>query len=213
MSMPIRVIIADDHPLIRTGIQMVLASEPDIQLVGEAASGEEAIEVVRGTEADVLLLDLSMPGMSALEVVAVIQTLAPTLKIMIVSAYDDEVIIQSVIQAGVVGYLLKDEAEALLGEGIRTVYRGATWFSESAMQSLLAATKPTPASFAETLSPQERQILQLLAQGCSNNEIAQQLHLAPQTIRNYTTRIYDKIGVSSRSEALIWAHERGLGTA
>lgn len=208
----IRVMIADDHPLIRTGMKLVLADESDIQIVGEANNGADTIELVRHTAADVLLLDLSMPGMSATEVVEAVQAIAPGLKIMIVSAYDDETIVQAVIHAGVVGYLLKDEAEALLGDGIRTVQRGATWFSQSVMQTLMAtpATPPTP-SQADTLTPREAQILRAIAQGSSNAQIALQLKLAEQTIRNTTSRIYEKLEISSRAEAIIWAIENGFG--
>jgi DNA-binding NarL/FixJ family response regulator len=212
MNPIIRVILADDHPLIRTGMRLVLAEEPDIQIVGEASSGAETIQIVSQTAADILLLDLSMPGMSAMEVVQAVQAIAPKMKIIVVSAYDDEAIVQAVIHAGVVGYVLKDEAEALLGDGIRTVYRGATWFSSGVMHTLtLSAAFFVTQSRANELTLREQEILRAIALGASNQQIALRLNLAEQTIRNYITRIYEKLGVSSRAEAIIWAFKNGLG--
>jgi len=209
MSATIRVIVADDHPLIRKGIHLVLSETTDIQVVGEARNGAEAIEKVRYTQADMILLDVSMPGISALEVVETLQAIAPTLKIVMVSAHDDTKVVHALINAGVVGYLLKDEAEASLVSIIRMVHDGATGFSPSIQETLLEPVT-LPASKANTLTEREKDVLQAIAQGATNNEIARQFQLNDQTIRNYTSRIYDKLDIASRSEAIIWVLKNGL---
>lgn len=145
MGETIRVIVADDHPLIRTGVQIVLAETSDIQVVGEAGNGAETIEVAHHTPADVILLDVSMPGMPATTVVEILRRIAPTLKIIIVTASDDETVAQALINAGAVGYLLKEEAEAYLVHMIRVVHGGETWYSPGVQESLSGtASHPPP---------------------------------------------------------------------
>jgi DNA-binding NarL/FixJ family response regulator len=211
MSETIRVIVADDHPLIRTGIRLVLAETTDIEVVGEARNGAEAIEKVHHIQANIILLDVSMPGLGALEVVQTLQESAPTLKIVIVSAYDDTLIVQALINAGVVGYLLKDEAEASLVNMIRTVHQGATWLSPGIIETLSPSTTPL-SSKAGILTDRERDVLQALVQGATNHEIARQFQLADQTVRNYTSRIYEKLEITSRAEAIVWAFENGFSS-
>jgi DNA-binding NarL/FixJ family response regulator len=211
MSKTIRVIVADDHPLIRTGIRLVLAETADIEVVGEARNGAEAIEKAQQIPADIILLDVSMPGLGALEVVQTLQENVPTLKIVIVSAYDDMLIVQALINAGVVGYLLKDEAEASLVSMIRTVHQGATWLSPGIIETL-SPSVPALSSKVDVLTDRERDVLQALVQGATNHEIARQFQLADQTVRNYTSRIYEKLEITSRAEAIVWAFENGFSS-
>jgi DNA-binding NarL/FixJ family response regulator len=204
MSETIRVIIADDHPLIRQGIRLVLSEASDIQVVGEARNGAEAIEIARHTPADMILLDMSMPGSCATEVVQALQEIAPTLKIMMVSAYDDAPMVQALIHAGIVGYLLKDEAEASLVSIIRIVHQGETWFSPDVVQA------PAEWSTVNALTEREKDVLHAIAKGATNNEIARHFNLTDQTVRNYTSRVYEKLGIASRAEAIVWVLKNGL---
>lgn len=209
MSEVIRVIIADDHPLIRKGIQLVLSETSDIRVVGEARNGIEAIAQVEAGQADLLLLDLSMPETSALEVIEALKTGAPALKIIIVSAYDDALIVRSLIHAGIAGYLLKEEAEDALVHAIREVHQGATWFSPT-IQATLSETQSLASPKVNTLTEREKDVLHAIARGATNHEIARHFQLTDQTVRNYTSRIYEKLDIDSRAEAIVWVLKNGL---
>lgn len=209
MSENIRVIVADDHPLIRKGIALVLADTSDIQVVAEAQNGAEAIEKATHIKADILLLDVNMPGIKAIEVVQKLQQLVPALKVIIVSAHDDDKLVHAFVHAGVGGYLLKDDTEASLVNIIRTVHGGEMGFSQS-IHEVLEAQAQVQRSKQEMLTAREWQVLQAVAQGSTNNEIALQFNLRAQTVRNYTSRIYEKLGITSRAEALVWVFENGL---
>lgn len=211
MADAIRVIVADDHPLIRTGVRLSLSAEEDIAVVGEAATGDDAITLAKSGDSHVLLLDLSMPGPGPEALLATFQKECPQLKIIVLSASDDDAHVRSLINAGINGYVLKDEASEMIADAIRTVVKGATWFSRSVMQTFMS---PPPASKESSplteLTGREKEILQEIARGQSNAQIALALHLAEQTVRNYTSRIYEKLGISSRAEAIIWAFQNGL---
>jgi DNA-binding NarL/FixJ family response regulator len=212
MAEAIRVIVADDHPLIRTGVRLSLTAESDIEVVGEAATGDEVLGSCKQLEPDIVLLDLSMPGPGPATLLKMLQEECPSLKIVILSAYDDEAHVRNLINAGIAGYVLKDEASEMIVDAIRTVKKGATWFSRSVMQSFMSPPS-TPASESSPLTEltaREQEILQEIARGQSNAQIALALHLAEQTVRNYTSRIYEKLGISSRAEAIIWAYQNGM---
>jgi two-component system response regulator DegU len=213
MSEDIRVIIADDHPLIRTGVRLVLTAEPDIKVVGEAGTGEEARLLSMELNPHIVLLDLSMPGPTPQEMVKVFRDSCPDMKVIVLSAFDDEIYVQNLINAGIAGYVLKDEASELIVSAIRTVMKGATWFSKTVMERFLASsTKPSTTSPLTELTSREQEILLAIARGQSNAQIALALHLAEQTVRNYTSRIYEKLEISSRAEAIIWAYQNGMVT-
>lgn len=213
MADRIRVIVADDHPLIRTGVRLSLSAEADIEVVGEAASGDEAIASCKQFEPDIVLLDLSMPGPGPEALLKTFQDDCPTMKIIVLSAFDDDAHVRNLINAGIAGYVLKDEASEMIVDAIRTVKKGATWFSRSVMQSFMSAPATTPESSPLTeLTAREQEILMEIARGQSNAQIALSLHLAEQTVRNYTSRIYEKLGISSRAEAIIWAYQNGLAS-
>lgn len=212
MADAIRVIVADDHPLIRTGVRLSLSSETDIEVVGEAASGDEATTQCKTLKPDVVLLDLSMPGPGPEALLATFKAECPEMKIIVLSASDDDAHVRSLINAGINGYVLKDEASEMIADAIRTVVKGATWFSRSVMQTFMSPP-PTPSTDSSPLTEltgREKEILQEIARGQSNAQIALSLHLAEQTVRNYTSRIYEKLGISSRAEAIIWAYQNGL---
>ena len=201
----IRVLVADDHPLIRSGLQSVLAAAPDMLLVGEATNGADAQRLCRQHQPDVLLLDLSMPGPSALETVAYLRQHCPEAKVLMLTVYDDEAHVRGLVQAGVSGYLLKGESPATVVQAIRAVMGGGAWFSQAVAEKL-ARSVESPA-----LTQREREVLQLIGQGRSNQQIAEDLHIAEITVRFHLRNVYDKIGVHTRAQAVRWAMQHGLG--
>lgn len=207
MSKLIRVLLADDHPLVRAGIRTTMNAEQDIDLVGEAVNGHEAQHLCRELKPDVLLLDLNMPGPQAIEIIAYVHTHCPTTNVVVLTAYDDDAYIQGLLSAKVDGYVLKDEATESVANAIRTVCNGGTWFSRTIVEKLLLSRTAPLASDDPTLTEREHQILAMIGRGFDNAKIAAELHLAEQTVRNYVSRLYVALGVNSRSEAIIWARE------
>lgn len=202
----IRVVLADDHPLVRSGIRATLLREGHIDVVGEASSGDEVPTLVQNLRPDLLLLDLSMPGPSPLETVACVRQFSPETYILILSAYDDDAYVRSLIGAGVDGYLLKDEATEALIQAVTAVVQGGTWFSRTVMQKFAGAGRGTdPVDF----TPRELELLAGIARGWDNRRLAAEFELAEQTVRNYISRIYEKLNVRSRAEAVVWARQHG----
>ena len=151
-----------------------------------------------------------MPDTDPLETIAATRRKVPQSKILIVSAYSDGAVVRRLVQAGVAGYMVKNETPDLIVEAIRTVAKGGTWFSRTVIHYLTTSSPSLDSSPLSALTPREEEVLRLLAQGLSNIQIARSLHLAEQTVRNYTSRIYEKLGISSRAEAVVWSHENGL---
>ncbi len=207
----IRVLLADDHPLVRAGIRSTLMAEQDLALAGEAATGDEARRLCAELCPDVLLLDLSMPGPPPAETVAYLHEHCPQAKVVALTAYDDDVYIRGLIDAGAMGYVLKDEAAAAVVRAIRAVHQGDTWFSRPVIEKL-AQLETAKAARNESLglTERERRILRLIALGQDNASIAAELSLAEQTVRNYVSHLYAKLDVSSRTEAALWARRHGL---
>lgn len=205
----IRVLLADDHPLVRSGIKSTIMGEPDLVLVGEASDGDQVRQLCQELEFDVLLLDLSMPGPPPAETVAYLRENHPQLRVLALTAYDDDAYVRGLITAGAKGYVLKDEATAAVVRAIRAVYQGDMWFSHAIVEKLAQwkAQEPAP---GPVLSSRERQLLQLIAQGLDNASIALELSLAEQTVRNYISQLYAKLEVSTRTEAALCAHKYGL---
>lgn len=205
MTNKIRVLLADDHPLVRTGLRTTLSSEIDIDLVAEATDGNETQSLCRKLQPDVLLLDLNMPGSSPYETIVYLREHCPTTKVLILTAYDDDAYVRGLAAAGVMGYVLKDEAPETIIQAIRAVMQDRMWFSQPIVEKLAhQEMEDTP------LTEREQQILCLIAQGLDNVQIAAELGLAKQTVRNYVSQIYTSLGVASRGEAIIWARERDL---
>lgn len=203
----LRVLLADDHPLVRSGIRATLAGEEHIELVGEAKDGLEAQRLCFEHQPDLLLLDLSMPGPTPLETIAAVRARAPRTRVLVLTAYDDDTYVRGIMSAGVDGYLLKDEATEALLQAMTTLVRGGTYFSRAVVQRLAGGGEaaPPPADF----TPREVEMLQGVARGWDNRRIAAEFELAEQTVRNYISRIYDKLGVHSRAEAVVWARKQG----
>lgn len=206
----IRVLLADDHPTFRAGVKFILAGTNELLVVGEAQTNDETLRFCQQLEPDVLVLDLKMPGPTAVETINAIQKHCPETKILILSGYGDKQQVQEVTALGIVGYVLKGEEIETLVEAIRMVAGGGTWFSQAIMEKLIPPRGEDLMGLS-ALTERERQVLDLLAQGQDNARIAAELHLAKQTVGNYLSRIYEKLGVRSRGEAILWAREHGLG--
>ena len=201
----IRVVVADDHPLIRSGLQSSLSSETDLRVVGEAANGDEAQRFCKDHQPDVLLLDLRMPGPSALETLAYLRQHSPHTRVLMLTAFDDEAHVRGLVEAGVAGYMLKEEAPTTVSEAIRAVVQGCTWFSQSVAQRLAQPTEST------TLTQREQEVLRWLAHGETNRKIAEELCVAEITVRFHLRNIYSKIDAGTRAQAVRWAMQHGLG--
>lgn len=211
MTKSIRVLLADDHPLIRTGIRAILNAASDVALVAEATNSHEAQHMSVILQPDVLLLDLRMPGPPPTEVIPSVRQLCPGTAIVILTGYDDEVYVRRMLNLGIAGYVPKEEATETIVSAIRTVVRGDAWLSEQVqVLEQVPLCKPIQAASSQSLTARERQILDLLMRGWDNARIARALNLAEQTVRNHLSRIYVKLDVRSRAEAIVWAREQAV---
>lgn len=201
----IGVVIADDHPLMRSGIRATLDRVADICVMGEAADGAEARNLCKRLSPDVLILDLNMPGPSFLETLESLKNAVPDVAVLVLTAFDDGVYVRSLVKAGIAGYILKDEVPDALVSAVRTVRHGGTWFSRAVVGKLREVAEDE--SVLGGLTERERDVLTLVAKGRANGDIALELGLAEQTIRNYVSRIYEKVGVHSRVELAVLARE------
>ena len=204
---PIRVALADDHPLIRAGIRSAISDEPDLLLVGEASNGQEAWNLCDQQEVDVLVLDLSMPGPHPKETVTYLNEKHPHLAILILTAFDSDIYIKTLVTLGIKGYILKDEATDTLVNAIRAVSQGGTWFSSRAYNKITNILS-NPGNPGE-LTARELEILALLKAGSTNKEAAYRLNLTERTIRFHVENIVHKLHVKNRVEAVAYAVEKG----
>jgi DNA-binding NarL/FixJ family response regulator len=201
---PIRVVVADDHPLVRRGIIHELLHLPEVEVLGEAASGDSALRLAQMLAPDVLLLDISMPGLSTAEVLRQLVADESPVRVLVLTAHADIDHILSMIKAGALGYMLKDEDPALIITALRSVMRGETWMSAAVMTAVVTHTaRDEAAPVAPMLSQREREVLEQLATGKENQEIGQVLDITERTVRFHLRNIYDKLGVR-RGEAIAW---------
>lgn len=205
----IRVLLADDHDMVRRGLAVFLQAFPDMQLVGEAADGFEAIEQCEQVRPDVVLMDVMMPGMDGIEATRRIRAQYPAIQVLMLSSSQDEDLIKSAIQAGAIGYVLKDISTNEMAEALRNAYRGQSTLSPAATQALVAATARPPEPEYH-LTEREQELLRLLVDGLSNSEIADQLTISLSTVKFHISSILNKLGVGSRTEAAVLALEKHL---
>lgn len=197
---PIKVMIADDHALVRLGLNVVLSACDDIEVVAEVADGEEAIDQFARTTPDVVLMDLVMPVMDGVTATAAIIRRWPCAKVVALTSFSDEDTIEGALRAGVVGYVLKSVSGQEIAAAIRAAQAGRPTFSLEVTRALMRFMSDGERS-TEPLSKREREVLALVAEGLGNNEIAARLFLAPSTVKTHVSRILAKLGVSSRTEA------------
>ena len=201
----IKVLVVDDHPLFRAGIcDRIQSVDGSIVVVGEAASGQEACELIATSRPAVVLMDIAMPGMNGIEATRIISETWPEVAVIILSVYDDDQYVQAALRAGASGYLLKTVDAAELRESIGRVARGGSALSPSVMRTVLGHLSGTGPRTVQ-LSERERQVLELVAQGSANKVIAKQLALSTRTVEAHMRSIFDKLGVTSRTEAVTLA--------
>jgi len=206
MSPSIRVLLADDHPVVREGLRGMLAAEPDIEVVGEAASGPEAVVLAGRLRPDVILMDLRMPGGDGVEAIRNL----PGATVVVLTTYDSDADILRAVEAGAAGYLLKDTPRAALADRVRAAARGETVLAPAVAGRLMGRMRAEPAaSRAEQLSARETEVLALVARGLTNAQIARQLYLSEATVKTHLLRACGKLGVSGRTAAVTKAIETG----
>jgi len=210
----LRVLVVEDHPLFRKGVVSLLETVPDVEVTGTAASGEEAVERAAELRPDLVLMDLQLPGISGIEATRAIVAADPSVRILVLSLFEDDDSVFLALRAGARGYVLKDADEEELVGAIRAVARGEAVFGEAVAGRVLAffaAPRPVPKVFP-ALTDREREILELIARGHPNPSIARKLSLSPKTVANYVSAIFAKLQVADRAEAMIRAREAGLGS-
>lgn len=200
----IRVLLVDDHPVVRSGLSGLLGGEPDIEVVGEADDGREGVELAASLRPDLVLMDLRMPGMDGAEATAAI-TAAGTARVLVLTTYDTDADILRAVEAGATGYLLKDTPREQLVAAVRAAARG-----ETVLAAPLAAKLMRQVRGGEQLTPRELEVLQLVAQGRSNPDIARELFIGEATVKSHLLHVFDKLGVDDRTRAVTVAMERGI---
>jgi DNA-binding NarL/FixJ family response regulator len=216
MTDTIRVLLVDDHPVLRAGLKALIDAEPDMRVVGEAATGEEGVEKAAALVPDVVIMDLSMPGMGGLEATRRIAALGQETRILVLTVHAEEEYLLPVLEAGGSGYVTKASADTELIEAVRTVARGEVFLYPSAAKLLLKRYREAEAgkeqSPLERLSEREREVLTLTAEGFSASEIGEKLFISPKTVDTYRSRIMEKLGLKHRSELVRLAVRTGMLT-
>ncbi len=209
----IRVLVVDDQPLLRTGFTMILAAEPDLEVVGEAGDGAEAVELAATLRPDVVLMDVRMPEMDGIEATRLIVGASPDVRVVVLTTFDLDDYVYASLRAGASAFLLKDAKEAQLVAAIRLVVEGGSIFAPTVTQRLIDrfADETAPgATVSVSLTPREREVWQLVAHGLSNAEIAEQLVVTEHTVKTHVASLLQKLRVPGRVQAVILAYESGL---
>jgi two-component system, NarL family, response regulator LiaR len=208
-SMTIRVLIADDHSVVLKGLRMFLGSDPELEIVGEARDGAEALALARELAPDVVLMDLLMPVMDGIAATAAIRREVPDTEVVAVTSVLEQATVAEAVRAGAIGYLLKDTESEALCRAIKAAAAGQVQLSPEVAACLLTELR-MPDQVEEALTPRENEVLTLLAKGLSNKEISLALHIAEPTTKTHVSHILDKLGVASRAQAALWAVRVGL---
>jgi DNA-binding NarL/FixJ family response regulator len=205
---PIRLLIVDDHPIVRDGLRAVFDGDPDFDVVGEAGDGAEAVDTATALRPDVLLMDLRMPRMSGVEAIKALAQRAPTVRILVLTTFDTDADVLPAIEAGATGYLLKDAPRAELVRAARAAHRGESVLAPSVARRLLSKVREPDA--AKTLTQRELKVLSLIAGGATNREAAKQLFISEATVKTHLLHIYAKLGTRDRASAVAEAYKQGL---
>jgi DNA-binding NarL/FixJ family response regulator len=204
----IRVVLVDDHAVVRTGLAQLLGGAEDIEVVGQAGDGAEAVDVVTRTRPDVVVMDLQMPGMDGVEATRRIVAAELGAEIVVLTSFSDSARIVAALDAGAVGYLLKDADPEDVLDGVRAVSRGESPIHPKVARQLLTARSET-SSVAMQLTPREAEVLSLVRSGLANKQIARRLGISERTVKAHLTSVFQRIGVADRTQAALWA-ERNL---
>jgi NarL family two-component system response regulator LiaR len=196
---PIEVLVVDDHPMVRHGIKTILLTFDDISVVGEAGNGLETLARCQETTPDVILMDIVMPGMNGVETTRAVLERYPQVKIIVLTSFPDQDLVQDVLEAGAIGFLLKDAPIDALGDAIRSAHAGHSTLAPEATQALMQA-KSRPAKLGHDLSPREREVLALLVEGLSNDEIADRLVISANTVRKHVSACMSKLEATNRAQ-------------
>lgn len=208
--MSVRVLVVDDHPVVRSGLIGMLAVTDDIEVVGEAGDGEEALALVESTRPDVVLMDLRMPRRDGVSATGAIVSGYPATKVLVLTTYDTDTDILHAVEAGAAGYLLKDTPHAELLDGIRAASRGETVLAPPVAARLMSRLRTPAAPAAVQPSPRELEVLAAVARGLSNAEIGRELFIGEATVKTHLQRLFTKLDVDDRTRAVTVAIERGL---
>jgi DNA-binding NarL/FixJ family response regulator len=205
----IRVALADDHRVVRVGLEQLLATFDDVELVGSADGGEAAVEQVTAQKPDVLLLDLSMPDLDGIEVTRRVAAASPSTRVVLFTSFSDREQILQALDAGAIGYLLKDAEPEAIHEALRAAARGEAPLAPKAAAELLASRAERPTGSVE-LTARERDVLQLVIAGDANKQIARKLGISEKTVKGHLTNLFQRIGVQDRTQAALWAERNGV---
>jgi len=206
-----RLLVADDHGIMRSGLCLLLGRQPDMEVIAEASDGVEAVQMALRVRPDICVMDVAMPRMTGLQATVEIRAHAPEVSVLVLSMHDDERYLFEALQAGAAGYVLKREADQALVEAVRAVSRGEPFMTNAAEASLVREWMADESSGpAEPLTPREREVLKLIAEAFTNREIGEILHLAEKTVESHRANLMRKLGMRDRVELVRYAIRRGL---
>ncbi len=205
----IRVLVVDDHDMVRSGLSAFLMTTDDLELVGEASDGEQAVQLADELRPDVVLMDLIMPGMDGVAATHAIRSKYPETQVIALTSFGEEKLVRTAVQAGAIAYLLKNVSADQLADAIRAAYAGRSTLSPEAAETLVRSASQSENRIPE-LTPRERQVLELMAEGLNNSQIAERLVVSRSTIKYHVSNILSKLGVTSRAEAIALAMRRHL---
>ena len=206
---PIRILLADDHAVVRQGFRAMLAQQPDIAIVGEAGNGREVMALAEKTKPDLIVMDVAMPELNGIEATRRLTASMPGIRILALSMHKDSVYVREMLKAGAKGYLLKDSCESDLLDAVRTLARGGEYVSPAVQEALMYGTRPSTSPL-DQLTSREREVLQLIAEGKTNKDIATTLTLSVYTVDAHRGRIMEKLNVHSINELVRFAVRNGL---
>jgi len=206
----IRILLADDHVLVRQGFKMILSAQPDMQIVGEAANGREAVELAEKLQPDLVIMDVTMPELNGIEATRRLVTIAPRARVLALSMHKDSVYVREILRAGARGYLLKDSADADLIAAVRAVAKGEGYLSPAVSEAVLTDYRRHVTDPLDLLTTREREVLQMIAEGKTNKEIATSLNLSVYTVEAHRGRVMEKLNLHSTGELVRFALRNGL---
>ena len=206
----INILLADDHTIVRQGLKLILSSHPDLRVVGEAANGKEAVELAAKLKPDIVLLDVAMPELNGIEATRKMVEANSRLRVLVLSMHKEAVYVREILRAGARGYILKDAIDTELLSAVRSVARGDGYISPAVSGALLSDYRKDVTDPVDLLSPREREVLQLIAEGKTNKEIATKLNLSVYTVDSHRGKIMEKLNLHSTGELVRFAIKRGL---